>query len=92
MHSSGRAGTHFVEVIVPSSLAFSTLIGGKKTEIKRTDKYNGPVKTVPHQMGKGFNGRKKAGNGGRGWSEGRKKYVCKDGVDVEVISKAFRLR
>ena len=43
-------------------------------------------------MGKGCKEGKKLGNGGRGWSEGRKKYMCVDGADVEVISKAFRLR
>ena len=43
-------------------------------------------------MRKGCEGGKKSGDGGRGWSEGRKKYVCKDGVDVDVVGRAFRLR
>ena len=43
-------------------------------------------------MGKDCEGRKKSENEGRRWSEGRKKYVCVDGADVEVVSRAFRLR
>ena len=29
---------------------------------------------------------------GRGWSEGRRQYTCRDEIDVNIISRVFRLR
>ena len=42
-------------------------------------------------MGKGCDGRKKSGNGGRGWSEGRKKYACTDKAKIEVKNRIFKV-
>ena len=42
-------------------------------------------------MGKDCEGGEKPANGGRRWSEGRKKYVCVDEAGVEVVSKVIRI-
>ena len=49
------------------------------------------LKTVPHQMKYGFDRGEKIGSTRCGWREGRKKYVCADGVGVEVAIRAFEL-
>ena len=81
----------FYKVGFSCLLLFSLLIGGKRSERKRTSKYNRQVRNYPHQMEKDCDGRKKLENERRRWSEGRKKYACADGADVEVVSRAFRL-
>ena len=51
----------------------------------------GQSKTIPHQMGKDSDKREKIESTRRRWSEGRKKYVCADGADMEVAGRAFRI-
>ena len=43
-------------------------------------------------MEKGTERKTEARGAGRGWSEGRKKYVSADGVDIRIASRVFRLR
>ena len=43
-------------------------------------------------MEKGIESKTEPRSPGRGWSEGRRKYMSVDGVDIEIASRVFRLR
>ena len=43
-------------------------------------------------MEKGIERKTEPRSAGRGWSEGREKYMPVDGVDIGIVSRAFRLK
>ena len=43
-------------------------------------------------MEKGTERKTEPKSAGRGWSEGRRKYLSVDGVDIGIASRVFRLR
>ena len=43
-------------------------------------------------MEKGTERKTEPRSAGRGWSEGRRKYMPVDGVDIRIASRVFRLK
>ena len=43
-------------------------------------------------MEKGTERKTEPRSAGRGWSEGRRKYTCREEIDVNIISRVLELR